>query len=74
METTITVSNSIHNTEITMVAETWETTLGEMMAEVSVKELEKACRKLCGMKDCTCGGLRGRGIDENGKEYTITIK
>jgi len=73
MKTTITISNDIHRNETTVVAETWETTLGEMMAEVGEKELAKACRELCGMKDCTCGGYRGLGVDAEGKEYKIIV-
>jgi len=73
MTTTITISNDIHNNEATVVAETWETALGEMMATLQEKELARTCRKLCGMSDCTCGGYRGLGVDAAGEEYKIIV-
>jgi hypothetical protein len=71
---TLKLTNGIHNTETIVSAETWETKLGKKMATVSQSELKKAARVLCGMNDCLCGGWRGKAVDENDIEYTVTTK
>jgi len=71
---TLKLTNDFHNTQTTVLAETWETKLGEKMATVDRHNLTMAERKLCGMKECTCGGWRGLAIDENDAEYTVTTK
>lgn len=65
--------NDIHNTETLINAEIWETTLAEKIATASQKELARAGRVLCGMDDCSCGGWRGKGVDEDGLEYSIAV-
>jgi hypothetical protein len=46
----ITLRNDFHNTEATVIA------LDEI---ISGRAMHRACRKLCGIDGCTCGGVRG---------------
>lgn len=52
----ITLKNNFHNTEATVVVK------GGIIKAAAMKAAE---RKLCGMKECTCGGVRGP------QDYTV---
>lgn len=68
----VTLKNDFHNTEVSVEGEPWLTQLNERMISIKVVDLRKAGMYLCGMKDCTCGGFRGRAYDENSVDYTIS--
>ena len=46
----ITLKNNFHDTQATVISRD---------GIISASSLKRASRKLCGMDDCTCGGLRG---------------
>lgn len=73
MKSNITINSDIYKNQIIVMAETWETILGQFVAEVDENELVSACRQMCGMADCICGGYRGYGFDDLGREYVIIV-
>ena len=46
----LTLSNDFHNTETVVMVKD---------GIISAGSMKRAKKKLCGMKDCQCGGLRG---------------
>jgi len=73
MKTTIILTNDIHNTQTTAIADLWETELGEKMASIDHYDALQVGRRLCGIKQCTCGGWRGKGVDDDGNAYSVCI-
>lgn len=55
----ITLKNDFHNTEVKLQAR-----INGGVPWLSKKKLDKAHKKLCGIKNCTCGGYAG----ERGKQ------
>jgi len=49
-KTKITLENTFHNTEVTVIA--WD-------GIISASSIARAKHKLCGVSGCTCGGIRG---------------
>ena len=49
-KTKITLENTFHNTEVTVIA--WD-------GVISASSIARAKHKLCGVSGCTCGGIRG---------------
>lgn len=67
--------NDFHNTETMVhVVTTYETKYeGIFVAVVRPEEITKASMALCGIKDCTCGGIRPNLLaDDKGRVYHIT--
>lgn len=54
MKTKITLSNSFHNTEVTLIAK------GGYLSRGQVRRARKA---LCGIGECCCGGSAGQRPD-----------
>lgn len=46
----ITLRNNFHNTEAVVIPRN---------GELSPRQVNRALKKLCGMKDCCCGDVRG---------------
>lgn len=71
----LTFENDIHNTEIIVSpAETGVTKHNEPCATFTDKQLHTICKTLCGVSDCTCGGIRGNYChDDNGKSYLVML-
>ena len=67
----MTIKNDFHNTSVVVVGELvdyathWETTLSD-------SQMKRVKRVLCGMRDCTCGGIRGRQ-EYLGKKLIVTL-
>jgi len=64
MKTTITLKNNFHNTstrlrvtDLTLATDLDTET--DFVCTITKSQYERAKRKLCGMKDCTCGSVRG---------------
>ena len=53
----LTLRNDFHNTEATVIVKD---------GVISAGSLKRAEKKLCGMKDCCCGGIRGRQYTKDG--------
>ena len=68
----VTLKNDFHNTEVSVEGKPWLTQLNERMVTIPVKTLRRAGMTLCGIKECTCGGFRGKAYDENSVDYTIS--
>ena len=68
---TLTIKNDFHQTETKVRAELlnhgmhFETTL-------SSRQMQRVKKTLCGQKDCTCGGIRGKQLFE-GKKLVINL-
>ena len=74
---TLIVKDNIHGRETKVNAtKTYQTDLGDWVAEVDVKDLRRACDILCeGIEDCTCDDLHVEADqDDDGKEYSISKK
>ena len=68
----LTARNDFHGTECEVdVAETYEAKMGGYVAVVSVGEINKAGRKLCGISQCVCTGPHAL-TDDDGNVYSIT--
>ena len=50
---TITLKNDFHNTEVNIRVS------GKSPWTLSVSQTKRVDRTLCGMADCSCGGIRG---------------
>ena len=53
--TQITLTNDFHNTEAVVRSSPSQHGVGSLTAD----QLRRAVRKLCGISDCMCGGVRG---------------
>lgn len=56
--TRIILENDFHRTEAIVLCEA----ISSDSYELSASQYRRARRKLCGMKDCTCGMIRGGGM------------
>lgn len=71
---TLRVRNDVHGRSTEVEArDTYETTLGQWVAEVNGSEFRRACVELCeGEKNCRCEDMHGQANqDDDGKEYRI---
>ena len=75
-KTTLTIKNNFHGTEARVKSEVWtaEDIHGFTVIRTALNERQSARvgRKLCGMKDCTCGGIRGPQEHE-GRKLQIAV-
>jgi hypothetical protein len=62
----LTLHNDFHNTRVDLLAKVHEENGNQVMEwtyRLSPAQVAKANKALCGMRDCTCGGIRN-GIHE----------
>lgn len=73
---TYTLRNDFHNTSVNVRAEGLSHIYNEVEIKLSKSQIERACKSLCGIKDCTCGddcGMRGPQLTNDGKRIIIDM-
>ena len=56
MKTKVTLVNEFHNTEVNVIIDINE----KGLFKLSDSQNSKIHKELCGLSDCTCGGVRGK--------------
>ena len=55
--TIITLTNEFHNSAASVRVPAADAATGRVI--ITASQAKRAAKKLCGMMDCTCGGIRG---------------
>jgi len=66
------LDNDFHNSETFVLAKQWNTIDDSFKVSVPKRSWNDACRRLCGMRDCECGDIRGNITDRDGNKYIVT--
>lgn len=69
--TNVTLRNDFHNTSCTIRTELNYVHYISSTIYPTSRQIKAAKRKLCGIKGCTCGGIRGPQ-EHNGKRLIVT--
>jgi len=64
---TITLVNDFHNTSTTVRAKLCK----QNIYKVPLRNWNVACHKLCGIRECECGAIRGNIIDKKDQRYLV---
>ena len=73
---TITLRNDFHNSEVTLRAEVLSHIHHTATAYLTIGQIKRAKRELCGIAGCTCSGdagTRGPQAIDNGKRLEVNI-
>jgi len=62
----LTIENTFHNTSASVVVSTESMTM-------SARSIKRADNKLCGMSDCSCGGIFSRFISIKDSEDRVYV-
>lgn len=68
---TYTIRNDFHNSEVRIRCEGVSHIHGECTIRPNRRQLQRIRRELCGIADCTCGGMRGRQRTDDGKSLIV---
>lgn len=58
------LTNNFHNTEVRV-------RIDSIPGLLTAAQVARATKKLCGMSDCTCGGIRGPQYGPDGQRLSI---
>lgn len=66
----ITLGNDFHNSSAVVIAEIDERD-DRRYVMLSKSQYDRARRKLCGLSQCTCGGIRGIQLGPDGRRIYV---
>lgn len=69
-----TAKNNFHNTECSVeVRKTYLTNFGDMVAVMDLEELDRAAKRLCGIKECQCASVNTI-VDHDDNEHIFVVR